>query len=351
MTSSNSKYDKKAVILTLFRANNIGAFLQAYSMMDLLQNLGYDTSFGFLPDKTASRRSLTHKILGYIKAGDIRKLLWKAKNVSMYREIQATLPTTDLSDKPVFDAAIIGSDEVWSINNPNIAHQAYYLGHEVNAAHKIAYAPCGNGITASEFRQLAPNEKFSEFTALSARDNDTLKTVEMISGRNVTRVVDPTMLIESFDHKIVDCKEKSPFILVYSYGIDKQMVKAIKKLAKSKGLKLISVGTYNSWCDQNVIADPWEFLGYLKAARYVITSTFHGTILSIKFNKQFICLAANTFKVIDALSFYNLSNRNASSPEQIPHLFNQQIDYDPVNTIISTSRNTSMHYLKNALAE
>lgn len=351
MTQALHKATKKSVILTLFQANNIGAYLQAHSMMKILQQLGYDVKFGYIPDKTKTRSNILHKIFGYLKTGDIRKLLWKAKNVSMYREIQSAFPTIDLSNNPLFDAAVIGSDEVWSISNPNIVHHPYYFGYGVNATKKVAYAPCGNGVKTSDFYKLAPEEKFNEFTALSARDNDTIKTVETISERKVARVVDPTMLIDSMDEKIIPCKEETPFILVYSYGINKQMIKAIQRLAKESKMKLISVGTYNSWCDQNVIANPWEFLGYLKMAKYVITSTFHGTILSIKFNKQFICLASNTYKVIDALDFYNLKHRNASSNEELYSLFNQVIDYKPVNDIISLSRQNSMNYLINALAE
>jgi hypothetical protein len=347
--SAPLKNNSQAVILTLFQANNIGAYLQAYSLMTALQQLGFDVNFGYWPSDTRSRNSMIGKIIGYIKAGDIRKFIWKAKNVSMYRQIQSTLPTINLQNHPTFDTAIVGSDEVWNISTGHFAHYPSYFGHDINAKLIIAYAPCGNGITAAEFQEISPNEKFSKFDALSARDIDTVKMAREISGRDVVRVVDPTMLIDSLHTKIIPCTEAEPFMLVYSYGLTKPMIKRVKQFAKEKNLKLISVGTYNSWCHKNIIANPWEFLGYLKDAAFVVTSTFHGTILSIKFNKQFICFAERTYKVLDALDFYNLKDRNVSNPDNLFKIANKQINYDQVNKTIELSRQKSLEYLTNAL--
>lgn len=96
----------------------------------------------------------------------------------------------------------------------------------------MAYAACGNGVTTGDFARLLPCEDFSAFTSLSARDYDTVKCVEQVSKRTVMRVVDPTMLIDDFDIDIPQCPISNDFILVYSYGIDKNTLRGLRLLQK-----------------------------------------------------------------------------------------------------------------------
>lgn len=342
---------KRCVIFTLHGANNIGAFLQAYSLMTVIKRLGVDeVVFATYPSQSSTERSnLFEKVMRYVKAGDIRKLLYKTRTASMYRAVQATLPTINMNTPPSVDYAVIGSDEVWNIKSDNFVHYPSYLGHEINASKIIAYAPCGNGVTADDFKRIMPNEHLEAFTALSARDNDTQRCAAAVSGKEVVRVVDPTMLIDDFGVDFPSCPIKGDFMLVYSYGIDKRYIHEIKSYAQKHNLLLVSVGTYNSWCDKNVIATPWEFLGYLKAAKYVVASTFHGTILSIKLNKQFVCYAGNSSKVNDVLDLYKLTERNVRNVNELASKLKTVIDYEPIKDIIKESRQKSLNYLKQAM--
>lgn len=343
---------KRCVIFTLLSANNIGAFLQAYSLWYVIKSIWEpcEVLFGSFPSASTERSSRFSKILKYIKDGDFRKLNFKARSASSYNEIRSTLPVMEITPDTQFDIAIIGSDEVWNIKSSNFVHYPAYLGHHINADKIIAYAPCGNGVKVEDFRSIVPNEKFEKFSALSARDTLTQECVKRLSGREVARVVDPTMLIDDFGQKFPPCPIKNDFILVYSYGVGDKYIPEIKKFSKNENLPLMSVGTYNSWCDKNIVANPWEFLGYLKAAKYVIVSTFHGTILSIKFNKQFVCYSGNSFKVDDILSFYELENRNVKEPGDIHSLLPKMINFEKTNRIIKESRESSRDYLIKALS-
>ena len=79
--------------------------------------------------------------------------------------------------------------------------------------------------------------------------------------------------------------------------------------AKRNGLKTVSVSLYNPWCDVNITATPLEFLGYLKNAKSVVTSTFHGTVLSIILNKQFYTYAHTNEKICEILADLFLEQR------------------------------------------
>ena len=83
------------------------------------------------------------------------------------------------------------------------------------------------------------------------------------------------------------------YVLIYAYhGFmnSKQEVNAIKSFAKKNGLRIISCGYYHSWCDENVNADPKEFLEMFIHASYIITDTFHGTVFSIINKKRFVSI-------------------------------------------------------------
>lgn len=342
---------KKCVIITLHTANNIGAFLQAYGLMTIIKRLGFDVGFASYPSDISEKSNMLGKIIRYIKTGDIRKLLYKIRTSALYREIQSLLPVVNMNENPEFDCAVVGSDEVWNIKSPNFVHYSSFLGHNINANKIIAYAPCGNGITENDFKEILPEEDFSTFTSLSARDEDTIRCVSSISGREVMRVVDPTMLVDNFDVDLPACPIKKDFIMVYSYGIESKYISAIKRFAKEKKIPLISVGTYNAWCDENLIVTPWQFLAYLKAAKYVVVSTFHGTVLSIKFNKQFVCVSGNTSKVKDILNYYNLNSRIVLESTDISKLFESEVDYKTVNEFIIQTRSVSLDYLTKALGK
>lgn len=337
-------------IFTIFEANNIGAYLQTYCLMTVVKRMGVEKVYiGRNAQIATQGSSRLAKVMKYLMAGDIKKLMFKLRSAAVYREIQSTFQMIDVATNHKLDCAIIGSDEVWNIKSKNFTHYPSFFGHGLNADRIIAYAPCGNGVTAEDFQKMMPDEKFQNFSALSARDTNTQQCVKTVSGKEVVRVVDPTMLIDDFGMELPTCPINKDFILVYSYEIEDIYIRKIKQFSKRKAMPLISVGTYNSWCEKNVVASPWEFLGYLKAAKYVIVSTFHGTILSIKLNKQFVCYAGNSSKVKDVLDFYHLQDRNVHQSDELTEMFDWDIDYDPVNQIIESSRKASLAYLKHAM--
>ena len=89
----------------------------------------------------------------------------------------------------------------------------------------------------------------------------------------------------------------SNYILVYGYDnrlIEKKYVQEIKAFAKKHGKKLYAVGFFQDWCDKLIVASPLEVLGWVKQADYVVCETFHGTVFSIKYQKQFACIVRDS---------------------------------------------------------
>lgn len=146
----------QVAIFTIFEANNIGAYLQAYSLMTVVKRMGATNVFigkNIQVGVKAHSSPIFAKVLRYLKAGDIKKLMFKSRSAAVYREMQSAFPMIDMVENPKLDCAIIGSDEVWNIKSKNFTHYPTYFGHGINADKIIAYAPCGNGVTADDFHK------------------------------------------------------------------------------------------------------------------------------------------------------------------------------------------------------
>lgn len=232
------------------------------------------------------------------------------------------------------------------MKNDRFQHYPQYFAHQMNAEKRIAYAACSGNLIAEEAQAVGID--FSGFDALSVRDAQTAEVVHALTGKNPLQVCDPTLLIPSLTPYIKPVAETG-YILVYSYGLDKREIASVKQLAKVTGKRLLSVATYNAWCDRNIVADPFEFLGWLSGADFVVTSTFHGAALSIKLGKQFAVFPKTSQKLHGLLKDFGFLSRIVTDENTPEKLYNVQIDYDTAGELLARSRIVSMDYLKDAL--
>ena len=94
---------------------------------------------------------------------------------------------------------------------------------------------------------------------------------------------------------------------------------------------------------------PFLFVSYYSKANYVITNTFHGTIFSIIFRKQFIVAATGKKKILELLKKFKLEQRNTDT--NMYEKINEEIRYFEVKKILDDYRNESKEFLNKALKE
>lgn len=337
---------RKISIITLVGANNVGAFLQAFALGKVFENMGYTIEYLSMPIKS-EKQSKLNKIIRYIKQGHIRMLYYKVKSGRKYSEARAHLSIVDYSPDAKYDIIVVGSDEMWNVGSKSFEHYPEYFGKGLSANRIISYAPSSGNTTEDVFRKSGMD--FSSFDGLSVRDERTLSLVSKFDDRKVERVLDPTFLLEDYAAYLPEISCEKDYIMVYSYGISMQEIKMAKEFAKKTGLPLYSIGTYNAWCDRNIIVTPFEFLAYLNKAKYVITATFHGTALSINFNKQFVACVEGSEKLKSLLQEFSLEDRIVTEERTILDLFCCEIDYNPVNCYRNKQQEKSMSYLAKEL--
>ena len=96
-------------------------------------------------------------------------------------------------------------------------------------------------------------------------------------------------------------------------------------------------------------------LGYFKYADYVVTDTFHGAVISIKYNIPFVQFVreskgySNNQKVGYLLSSFGLEDRILQKTEELEEVMLKPIAYEKVNEILISEKTKAMNYLKRVL--
>ena len=108
-------------------------------------------------------------------------------------------------------------------------------------------------------------------------------------------------------------------------------------------------------CDKHFFyATPDLFLALIANASYVVVSSFHGTVFSINFNKDFLSITPDRFnsRVNDLLDLAGLEYRKVSTVDDVTEkLINNSIDYVLVNNRLEMKREESKSFLKHIIKE
>lgn len=344
-------------ILTFFQYYNYGTFLQAYALQNHLLKKGYDNELIDYRTKTNIQNELQAVLKDDGKNPILyARILWKIVKFKLYhRKLKTTehFYTREELSKKHYDAVVIGSDQIWCYTKEWAGLETPYFSDYLNADKIIAYAA---SMGPDKFDQPHPRSVqrlMKNFSHIATRDNNTFKFAKLFNPHEPTMVLDPTLL---YDFK-EECKEVSlrNYILVYSDVLtpSDEVIQRVKKIARERNLKIVSIGKEYSWCDSAIIsASPFKWLGYIKNADFVFTCMFHGLLFSIKFNKQFamFLIPERENKCLDFLNRVELKNRVITSGESFDEAFNTPIDYSPVNEFLERERAISENFLDTALS-
>lgn len=325
---------KKIGICTLYFGNNFGAILQAFALQEVLKEMGHEVEF--------------------IKVKDIQ-INMNQPNADLFEESRKYINLNEnvfdkVKDK--YDAIIIGSDEMWNINNRTFEHLDEYFGKNLIADKIVSYAPSANGVTCEQLKELYGDKvKFEEFDHISARDEGTQKLVKDISGRDATLVLDPTLLVSDFSkyatNPFPDLKD---YIILYGYKFSEEEKNKIIKFAKENNKKIYSLVFELDWAE-TLYVDIFGFLGVIKNADYMMTNTFHGTLFALILEKEFAVFSNKNSKVVDIINKFQFQERDAINASDLNEIFDEKVNYEKINKLKLEHRKNSLNYLENVIKD
>ena len=351
----------KVGILSMQRVMNYGSFLQGYALKKIIENLGHQCEFidieqgRIFPELRRSYSFILKKVIDrFCKWDALTRLMYMYKFQRRFKKELFEIMGINVHTIGYFDLVVIGSDEVFNFAQKipwGFCTQLYGRVHNTNKV--ISYAGSFGHTTMDDIRYFEVQDEIasslSSMAAISVRDIYSFDIIKELTGKEAIINIDPVLL---FDFTSYVCPvNKKDYIIVYSYPNRikaKEEISVIKSFAKKYGKKLISIGFYFPWCDETIIPNPFEVLGYIKGADYIITDTFHGSVMSIKYNRPFAALvrSSNQQKMISLLSQFKLEDRIVSNMALLEKSLLLPIQYQEINEIIDKEKIRSLEYLK-----
>lgn len=286
---------KKIGIVTLVHVHNIGAVLQAYSTKIQLEILGYEV-INLMP--YGIKEALTF-FKGDI--GSLRPYTWRfnfercIKFEESFRLFdEKKLEKADLRE---YSSIILGSDSIWMPKYGKQEMPAEFFGN-IRFSNIYSYAASSGGIIDSALYSEKQKNALKKIKKITVRDEHTKKLIKNLIGSDADIVLDPTLLVDwnTEISKLTLFRPKEighPYLLVYG-GMSEKMIVGIKKLALKKHLRIINLAPYCKAFEYNIAVSPIEFLFFIQNAELVITSMFHGVMLSMGFRKNFIYFSSDS---------------------------------------------------------
>lgn len=354
---------RKVGIITFHAAHNYGSCLQAYALQSKVEQLGFNAYIINLRterQKDMYRPLTKRKGLKYLLKNAFSLINLKKRKTcydlfenfisAKYHLTQEYESLTDLNSASFdFDFYISGSDQIWN-TVPYDADMSYFLPF-VKHGVKIAYAPSFGQIgNISKEKEIAHD--LADYNFLSAREESGCELIRKLCGRSAETVVDPTLFYNAdFYEKLIDPRPiiNRDYIFFYTLFATPEMMVSVKRLSKMTGLPVVTSNVSNQYdafsgFEKHIDCGPCEFLNLLKNAKMVFTSSFHCTVFSIIFKKDFYAFKGMDDKRISSLlKLTSLENRSVdkigSDFEILP------TDFHGVNEKISASAQRSEKFL------
>ena len=349
---------------------NYGGLLQNWALQQALRRLGHDP----ITIDAFERYSTPHYLYNCMQA--VISSLRRGKKISLPKRYHGSLrrPITgkfveehiakthvmwDYQRSVVkryhLDALVVGSDQVWRAKYNGVHLEDMYLRFAEGQPlrHRVAYA-ASFGVDEWEYtaEQTAACARLAQqMDAISVREPSGIALCRDHLGVEAQCVLDPTMLVRAQDYEsLIDGSdnEDQGYLAVYCLDITPAKKSFFEKLAQDRGLEVryFSAG----WFAEITVK---EWLSMLRYATMVATDSFHGTVFSILFGKEFYTLGnpkrGNT-RIMGLLEQLGLERRLVSDTEPVEPA-DSHIDWDEVNARLAQKRQESLDFLAKSLRE
>lgn len=269
---------------------------------------------------------------------------FRNENLKMSRSVNR------VSEIPLYDVYITGSDQVWNMALTKGYNIFYFL--DFSAQRKIAYAV---STEKKSFHAISKKNKekivkaLNCFNAISVREGwikSELST--FVPNIDIELCIDPVFLLpkEWYERISVSPNEKE-YVFVYQV-VESPLCKIVaESLASKYNLKIVYMHASQETQEREHLYTfgPSEFLGYVSNAKYVITTSFHGVAFSLIFQKDFWVVDSslsnrqkNILNLLD-LNYRLISSDNVST--------DSTINYDNVNRKLRIHIDKSKAFLVN----
>ncbi len=377
--------NKKIGLLTYHSAYNFGSVLQAYATQFFVTDNFPKVNFELINYRMKEQKdyyALIRKKYG-VKTflRDVFQFpIYKKrkKRVERFEEfINNRFMLTDEYSEPEqimkiwnrYSVLISGSDQIWNKHSCELHRNdwKYMIPYLLRTyrGKKISYASSFGNMSDDEIDCIVDDIRL--FDNIAMRESHSAKCLGYKLNKNIANVLDPTFLLNKEDWiKVFNLKRTNEkYIFYYSLSRDcQQSIQTLKEVitfAKRKKCKLKVITPY-MYLYENIYKNvencgdmgPIEFLDCIYNATAVITDSFHGTVLSVNFEKDLYTIEitkGSDLRTTDILKSLGISHRLLYTSEELNTCEHDKIDYKKVEKKLNILREKSKLYLIGSITE
>ena len=322
---------KKVLIITVQKAPNFGASLQAYALWKYISELGHDCKIldllrpyhkGYIPTKGFEPfcrherswwlnfridyvRPLKAKIRTLFKSNNqehpvdkklrfSKKLFEDFDNQIAYTKTYKSIK--DLyNDPPQADLYITGSDQLWNPTQP-YPLEPFFLTF-VRKGARISYATSVGVSNVSKYTKKKFSEWLKDYDAISVREPEAVSLLQPLVSQSVAQCCDPTFLLPKIQWTNFAAKRQigGKYIFLFVVGDGSQACSYAENLHKKLNLPVITNTEFAGY-DFTIVNNigPLEWLALIRDAEMMVTTSFHGCVFGLIMQTPFrVCISSN----------------------------------------------------------
>jgi polysaccharide pyruvyl transferase WcaK-like protein len=359
----------KIGILTYHYVCNYGAVLQAWSLLQILKNMGHDAEIiqfepAHIPVWSPKRwlaRTIPMAINKY------RREWENFRKKSSFSSFKNMLKLGNFNYKtihelkanpPQYDVYICGSDQVWWCTP--LKNGIYFLDFGSEDVRRIAYSPSfGTDSIPEQYKQQI-GSYLKRFYAISVRETSGLNMLRQM-GISSTLVPDPTLFHDPTVYQKImrgtPVKENIFIYFLHQDAIENREV--IEAYIRKLGKRIYSVDLHQNrlFAFPPQLPSVEEWLLQLSQSDFVLTNSFHAVVFSLMFHRKFIVLlragagAQMNDRILTLLNKVGLERLAVSNINQnnLDSSRLDNVDWSKVDDAIHDWRQIGVDFLSQAL--
>ncbi len=364
----------KVDIITLHYINHYGSLLQTYATCKAFERMGVEAEVidyirpnadeklqmqAALAAKNYKRRSIKGVLFELLKRIENKKRKdFSDRFINKYVTMTRRYKNYDdlKNNPPIADIYCTGSDQTWNSDYNGGLLPAYFLDFAPEGKKRIGYSV---SIGMPEFPEAEYEQTKSyihKYNAISVRENSALKLIQEMGYRNVTHILDPTLVLDKEDWEPLISSRliKDKYILIYKLNTIPEIEQFAERLAKQTGYRIVRMSYYLNHFKYKgkMIYSPEveEFLSLISNAEYVITDSFHCLAFSINFEKEFFAFYPGQYssRLRSLIELIDTKDRVVINLDNMINL-NEKINYVEVKKIIDKERQKAIGFLEQCI--
>lgn len=360
---------KKILSVTIWDYTNFGNRLQAYALNSLLQkDMGcevYNLVYGFYEPADRKIKSIVKNIMGCLGVSRFRhlrteriryksNLTWSQEHFTRQIPIGNRYERLQKQDFSKYDFVITGSDQVWHNWDRQDRELDYYYLQFIPENKRLCFSPSFGFETVPDADRESHRKGLQGMPILSCREQAGCEIIRELTGRTASLIPDPTLCLDRRDWEQLSEPPAEPLpenyiLLFFLGGINNETKKSINDAALQMDLRIVDVGRFTT--NKYFSLNAGNFLWMIQHASFICTDSFHATVFSIIFQRDFYAFRRNSMSLMfdrieTLLERFDMKDRIIREHA----FFSSQIEKDrflKAEQVLRESRRQALNYLAN----